>query len=140
MTDYKKKKGNRIIKFAYLFSIYDTLKKKGRSELDFDTYENDSQYIHFRHGEFEFRLIGVEAPSPEQFCMGELGMYVLSRTIGVRTSKWEEFYVKANIQDIRIGTMEKIAYEVYDWVKDAEEEDWEIYKEELIANWLDSHM
>ena len=136
MTEYMTKKGNRVIKFAFLYSICDVLKNNGIRFLIFEdhAFDKESDRVKFTYDKRKCILVGVGTPDLENATI----------LLRVRT-EWEgepntEVDVTVALENLHINTVERIAYEVYDWLRKEDDEDWDVYRDNLVASWLDSKM
>lgn len=140
MTKRQHLKGNFIIRCAYAFTIYEMLLKHHLKVLEFDSYENDSQYIRFSSEGHKCKLLGVVNPGfstiEEWRTNGNITLLVETDFQGEKRAVVE---VTLDVRKIHINTMQKICYEVYDWLRNTDDEDWDIFEKELIANWLDTY-
>ena len=141
MTKHYHKKGNRIIKYAYLLIISEIIESNNKGKpcwLD-EGYENEAQRIHFTSEGHRCILAGVKCPPKED---GNLTGYL---PLIVET-KWEnndnqKVEVTLPISKIHIATLRKITCEVYDNLRDPEKDpDWLTIEMETVANFLDTHI
>lgn len=136
MTKYYHKKGNRIVKYALLNLIADIMKSNATASFTWldEGYENDNQRIHFSSDGHKCMLVGVGCPDVEK------GIIPLK----VRT-EWEGekgvlVDVNLEMQFLHIKTLEKIACEVYDTLRDPEKDDeYDIVKGDYIETFLDTY-
>ena len=135
MTDYYKKMGNRIVKQALLSIIQDIMFKRAVAQFAWldEGYESEADMVHFTSGGHKCILLGVGCPDED---LTTLPLTVLTDWEGKKDVRVD---VTLNISDIRINTLERIACEVYDTLRDDEEdEEWDDVREEVVANWLDT--
>lgn len=129
----KEQKERHIFRCAMADIIIDSLRKRNMKYLDFkeNTYENSNDMVHFKwHGK-KCRLYEVAMPNLEN---GTMECIVRAKP----TTEYSTYRITINISELRCKTMERIAYEVYDWLKDAEDKDFEEVRKEYVANWFDS--
>jgi hypothetical protein len=124
----------QVIKFAYLQSINESLERLGVNTLRMTGYENDADRVHFTNAGKRCVLYGVKWASLDDLNDGIINLMLLAKNPDLDV--WD---VRLNLKTFRLKTLERIAYEVYDWCKGEDWEDWEDYRKELIANWLDSY-
>ena len=132
MTNYQHKKGNRIIKIALLNLIADIMKSNATASFTWldEGYENDKQRIHFTYCGIEQMVVGMWCPDVEN------GLITLKTKNGLG-----QVAITANIKDIRIQTLEKIACEVYDTLRDPEKDDeYDIVRDDYVSNFLDTYL
>lgn len=135
MENTMTKKGNRIIKFAFLYSINESLERLGVNTLRMTGYESDKDRVHFKNARRRCILYGVKHASKEDLDDGIINLILLAKNPDLDV--WD---VRLNINTFRVDTLEKIAYEVYDWCRGEDWDDWEDYRRELVANWLDTYL
>ena len=138
--------GNSIAKHAYLDLIIDSIKKQGDNYyvvyLQGHSYESDM--AHFTYGGKRCVLygVGIDEDSIET---GDF--YILVKTKNgkpedsIRNTKagqvlWE---VPVNVKDFRFKTLDRIAYEVYDYCKREDDDEYEDARKEYIANGMDDY-
>ena len=136
MTEYYHKKGNRIIKYAFLTEIQCLLENNGLRFLEFEdnAFAYESDRVKFTSGGHKCRLLGVGMPNLDDATL----------PLRVRTD-WEgeknvDVDVTLHLSDIHIKTVERICYEVYDWLRGENDEDWHEFRKELVAGWLDTDL
>lgn len=136
MTNYMHKKGNRIVKFAYLNIIADIMKTNATAKfcwLD-EGYESNSQRIHFTSRGHRCMLVGVGCPDLDNATL-PLTVHTLWK------GSPQKVDVTLNISQIHIDTLEKIACEVYNTLWNPEvDEDWEVAKDETVSHFLDTYL
>ena len=137
MTEYRRKKGNFIVKCALLSIIQDIMISSGVAKfvwLD-EGFENDNQRIHFSSAGHKCMLVGVGAPMMSDTV---LPLKVVTDWEGQPDQNVD---VNLNISDIHIKTLEKIACEVYNTLRDPEVDDeWCLHRKEVVAGFLDTYM
>ena len=132
MTNYYHKKGNRIVKYAFLDIIENIMKSNAVASFTWlnEGYENDNQRIQFKLNGCKYRLEGVGCPNTE------LGIIKLKVT---RIDDKKVFDWTFDIGGIRIKTLEKIACEVYNTLWNPEEdEEWDDIRNNTIEYYLDT--
>lgn len=137
MTNYYHKKGNRIVKYALLTLIADTMKSNATASFTWldEGYENDNQRIHFNSDGHKCMLEGVGCPDIEK---GIIPLKVRTEWEGEKDALVD---VNLEMQFLHINTLEKIACEVYDTLRDPEEDDeYDIVKDYYIGSFLDEYL
>ena len=124
--------GNSITRFAYLELIDDTLKLLSVNRLQMDGYENDNDRVRFTYGGKKCLLYGIKDINMET---GDFNIQVIATNDGVRDI-WE---LPVNVKDFRFKTLDRIAYEVYDYYKDEDSVDYEEARKEYIADGMDRY-
>ncbi len=124
--------GNSIARFAYLELIDDTLKLKSSNRLEMDGYDRDNDRVHFIYGSKKCLLYGIGNINTEE---GDVNIQVIATNDGVRDI-WD---LPVNVKDFRFKTLDRIAYEVYDFCKDADWDDFEDARKEYIAGGMDNY-
>lgn len=136
MTHYQHKKGNRIIKNAYLFAIRDIMTRNATARFVWvdEGFSSVEDMLHFTSQGHKCILLGVGCPD---LTAGTLPLTVYTEFEG----KMDYVDVTLNISEIHIKSLGKIACEVYDalW-KPEQDDDWDIYADQLIAKFLDTYM
>ena len=135
MAKNQTKKGNRIVKMAYLYSINESMKRLGVNVLRMTGYVHDADRVHFTNAKRRCILYGVKWADENDLNDGIINLIVMTKTPAFLL--WD---VRLNIDKFRVKTLERIAYEVYDYCKGEDWDDWEDYQRELIAGWLDTHL
>ena len=137
MTNYMHKKGNRIVKFAYLNIIADIMKTNATAKfvwLD-EGFENNSQRVHFNSGGHKCILAGVGCPNLED---ATIPLTVETEWEGKPNQRVD---VTLNISDIHINSLEKIACEVYNTLWNPEKDDeWEDVERDCIGYFIDTYL
>jgi len=136
MTEYYHKKGNRIIKYAFLTAIKTLLEKNNLIGLEFEdnAFDKESDRVKFTSAGHKCRLFSIGMPDTDNALLPMI----------VRTD-WEgekdvEVSVTLHLSDIHIKTIENICYEVYDWLRREDDDDWHEFRKELVAGWLDTDL
>lgn len=135
-----KRIGDSIAKCAYLHLIEDSMNKimfSGLSHIELDGYGHDADRVHFQYGGRKCTLYGVWLPN---FYNDEkpatITLQVKART-DYGTSAM--FDLPIDIQDFRFKTLDRIAYEVYDYCKGENDDEYEDVIKEYIANGMDRY-
>ena len=132
--------GNSIAKYAYLQLIEDSMKKimfSGLSHIELDGYENDADRVHFQYGGRKCILYGVWLPNfYDNEKPATITLQVKART-DYGTS--DMFDLPIDIRDFRFKTLDRIAYEVYDYCKGEDDDEYEEARTEYIANGMDEY-
>ena len=126
--------GNRIARFAYLNVIYDSIKKLGEKYyiVHLDGYAYDNDRVRFTYGGKKCYLYAVGLPDLDT---GEFTVQVIATNDGIRDI-WE---LPVNVKDFRFKTLDRIAYEVYDFCKGEEDDEYEDVIKEYIAGGMDNY-
>ena len=124
--------GNAITRFAYLELIADTLTLLSVNSLEMSGYENDNDRVRFTYGGKRCLLYGIKDINAET---GDFTLQVIATNDGVRDI-WE---LPVNVKDFRFKTLDRIAYEVYDYFKDEDSVDYEEARKEYIADGMDRY-
>lgn len=124
--------GNSITRFAYLELIDDTLKLLSVNRLEMDGYDSDNDRVHFTYGGKKCLLYGIGNINTET---GDFTIQVIATNNGIRDI-WE---LPVNVKDFQFKTLDRIAYEVYDFCKGEEDEDYEEVRKEYIAGGMDRY-
>lgn len=127
----KAQKGNNIIKMAYARAISDILNKHHLTTLYMDEgFVYDEDMIHFKYEGKRCKLIGVKRPKIDS------EGYTLPLIVEWNKTRWE-LPVGSHLH---IDTLRRITNEVYDWLRDGNDDDWDEFEKNLIANNLDTYM
>lgn len=124
--------GNSIARFAYLELIDDTLKLLSVNRLEMGGYAYDSDRVRFTYGGKKCLLYGIGNINTET---GDFNIQVITTNAGVRDI-WE---LPVNVKDFRFKTLDRIAYEVYDYYKNENSVDYEEARKEYIACGMDRY-
>lgn len=124
--------GNSIARFAYLEIIDDTLKLLSVNRMEMDGYENDNDRVRFTYGGKKCLLYGIGNINMDT---GDFIIQVIATNNGVRDI-WE---LPVNVKDFRFKTLDRIAYEVYDYYKDENSIDYEEARKDYIAAGMDRY-
>jgi hypothetical protein len=127
-----KRIGNSIAKYAYLELIDDSLKLLSVNRMGMDGYAYDSDRVHFTYGRKKCLLYGIGNINTET---GDFMVQVIATNDGVR-DVWE---LPVNVKDFRFKTLDRIAYEVYDYCKGTEDPDYEEAIKDYIAGNMDNY-
>ena len=139
-----KRVGNDIVRFAYLDLIETSMKKimfRGTSHLDLDGYENDADRVHFTYDGKRCMLQGVWLPNLDADKPSRLPLSVfVFEKVGRDAWSWNQLRdVTIDLRDMRFKTLDRIAYEVYDYCKREDDPDYEEAKRDCIAGWMDNY-
>ena len=124
--------GNSIARFAYLEIIDDTLKLLSVNRMEMGGYENDNDRVRFTYGGKKCLLYGIGNINTDS---GDFTIQVIATNNGVRDI-WE---LSVNVKDFRFKTLDRIAYEVYDYCKGEDDPDYEEARKEYIADGMDRY-
>jgi hypothetical protein len=97
-----------------------------------DGYAYDSDRVRFTYGGKKCLLYGIGGINTET---GEFTVQVIATNDGVR-DVWE---LPVNVKDFRFKTLDRIAYEVYDYCKGENDDDYEEARKEYIADGMDRY-
>jgi hypothetical protein len=131
----KKQKENICFRSAMCDIIAHSILKRNVKRLYFDrrTYAYEKDMVHFTWGGERCVLYAIEKPDFEK---GVIPMLVKAKN---RRKNPELWGVEIPIDELQCKTLERIAYETYDWCKEAEDEDFDDVKKEKVADWLDTN-
>lgn len=133
-----KRVGNSIAKHAYLELITDSMRKimfSGLSHIELRGYEDDKDRVHFKYGGRECTLYGVWLPSiGDPSKPDTITLQVKTRTDNGTTDMYD---LPIDARDFRFKTLDRIAYEVYDYCKGEDDPDYEEARRDCIAGWMD---
>lgn len=124
--------GNNITRFAYLDLIEDSLKRLSVNHLEMGGYDIDSDRVRFTYGGKKCLLYGIKDINLET---GKFTIEVIATNKGLR-DVWE---LPVDIHDFRFKTLDRIAYEVYDFCKGEEDDEYEDVIKDCIAGWMDNY-
>ena len=124
--------GNSITRFAYLDLIDDSLRRLSVNLLEMGGYDRDGDRVHFTYGGKKCLLYGVRDINVET---GDFSIQVIATNNGERDI-WE---LPVNVKDFRFKTLDRIAYEVYDYCKTEDDPDYDDAVKDYIANGMDSY-
>ena len=134
MSMNKRKKENLLYRYAMLdiigVCIYN-LKNKGEA-IYLDGYDTDNDRVHFINEKHKCVLYGVKAVDYDN---GTITFLVLTKLNGVK----DIYEVTLDIMTFKCDTLKRIAYEIYDYVKTADDIDFEQYAKEMVAGWIDTN-
>ena len=97
-----------------------------------DGYADDSDRVQFTYGGKKCLLYGIGGINTET---GDFTIQVIATNDGVRDI-WE---LPVNVKDFRFNTLDRIAYEVYDYCKGENDDEYENVIKEYIANGMDRY-
>lgn len=124
--------GDNITRHAYLELIDDTLKLLSVNRMEMGGYDRDSDRVRFTYGGKRCLLYGVGGVNSET---GDFTIRVIATNDGIRDI-WE---LPVNVRDFRLKTLDRIAYEVYDYCQDGNSVDYEEARKEYIADGMDRY-
>jgi hypothetical protein len=129
--------GNSIAKYAYIQLIADSMAKLSVCRLEMDGYDNNADRVHFQYGGRKCTLYGVWMPNfYDNEKPATITLQVKART-NYGTSAM--FDLPIDIRDFRFKTLDRIAYEVYDYCKGENDDDYETAIKEYIADGMDRY-
>ena len=122
---------NARVRAAYLDIIETAMRKAGVKRVEFEdkAYDREQDKVQFTFDGQKVTLAEIAMPSLDTM---QLPMVVICKK-----SK-EPRGLVADIVWLQIKTMRRIAYELYDWVRGEDWEDFEVVERDTIANFLDS--
>lgn len=132
--------GNSIAKHAYLHLIDDSILKimfSGLSHIELDGYENDADRVHFQYGGRKCILYGVWRPAIDDPSKHDTITLMVKANTGNGTT--DMFDLPIDVRDFRFKTLDRIAYEVYDFCKGENDPDYEEAIKDYIAGWMDNY-
>ena len=132
--------GNAIAKHAYLDLIDSSMRKimfSGTSHIELDGYDNDADRVHFQYGGRKCILYGVWLPD----YMDCSKPSTITLQVKARTDYGTSgvFDLPIDVRDFRFKTLDRIAYEVYDYCKGENDDDYEDAIKDCIAGWMDNY-
>lgn len=135
MTEYYHKKGNRIVKYAFLCAILNILEahKLNRIEFEDNAFDQESDRLTFTSEGHKCRLVAIGKPDME-YC--DLPLTVRTMWEG----EYQDVDVTLNLSKIHIKTVENMCCEVYDWLRDENDDDWHDFRKQLVAGYLDTYL
>lgn len=125
--------GNSIARFAYLDVIYDSIKKLGEKYhiVHLDGYSDLKDRVQFTYGGKKCYLYAVGLPDIDT------GDFVIQvRAKNGTTDIWE---LQVNVKEFRFKTLDRIAYEVYDYCKGEDDPEYDEYRDEMISGSMDNY-
>lgn len=122
---------NARVRAAYLEIISNSMRKANVQSVWFDpdTYEREGDRVQFTFDNERVVLTSVGIPI--------LDTMELPIEVEVKKDK-REMGIVADVVWLQIKTLRRIAYELYDWVRGEDWEDWDIVEKEMVGNFLDS--
>ena len=132
--------GNSITRSAYLELIYDSIKKQGEKyhSIDLKGYESEKDMVHFTYGRKRCVLYGVIV-NEDSFDNGYFNIIVSTKDYQNYPKADCLWNIPVNIKDFRFKTLDRIAYEVYDYCKGEDDPDYEEARKEYIAGGMDNY-
>ena len=131
--------GNAIAKHAYLELIADSLTKLSVNRLEMGGYENDADRVHFKYGGTRCTLYGVLCPDTHRVDRHDVLTLIVKARRPFFSSKPELYELPVDVRDFRFKTLDRIAYEVYDYCKGEDDDEYEEARTEYIANGMDEY-
>ena len=132
--------GNAIAKHAYLELIADSLAKLSVNRLEMGGYDNDTDRVHFKYGGTRCTLYGVLYPdSVHQSDRHDVLTLIVKARRPFFSSKPELYELPIDVRDFRFKTLDRITYEVYDFCKGADDDEYEEARNEYIADGMDRY-
>ena len=122
---------NARVRAAYLEIITNAMRKANVQSVWFDpdTYEREGDRVQFTFDNERVVLTSVGIPF--------LDTLELPLEVERKRDKCEVGIV-AFVGWFQVKTLARIAYELYDWVRKEDWEDWDIVEKEMVGNFLDS--
>ena len=114
---------------------------RGTSHLDLEGYENDADRVHFTYDGKRCMLQGVWLPNLDADKPSKLSLSVfVFERVGRDAWSWNQLRdVTIDLRDMRFKTLDRIAYEVYDYCKGEDDPDYEEARRDCIAGWMDNY-
>jgi hypothetical protein len=131
--------GNAIAKHAYLELIADSLTKLSVNRLEMGGYDNDADRVHFKYGGTRCTLYGVLCPDIHRVDRHDVLTLIVKARRPFFSSKPELYELPVDVRDFRFKTLDRIAYEVYDYCKREDDDEYEEARTEYIANGMDEY-
>ena len=135
-----KRIGNSIAKYAYLDLIDASMRKimySGLSHIELGGYENDADRVHFQYGGRKCTLYGVWLPGYQDASKpATITLQVKAKTGNGTT---DMFDLPIDVRGFRLKTLNRIAYEIYDYCKGEDDDDYEDARRDYIAGWMDDY-
>ena len=131
--------GNAISKHAYLELIADSLAKLSVNRLEMGGYDNDADRVHFKYGGTRCTLYGVLYPDVHRVDRHDVLTLIVKARRPFFSSKPELYELPINAKDFRFKTLDRIAYEVYDYCKGCDDDEYEEAIKEYIADEMDAY-
>ncbi len=131
--------GNAIAKHAYLDLIADSLTKLSVKRLEMGGYDNDADRVHFKYGGTRCTLYGVLYPDVHRVDRHDVLTLIVKARRPFFSSKPELYELPIDVRDFRFKTLDRIAYEVYDYCKGENDDDYEKAIKDCIAGWMDNY-
>ena len=131
--------GNSIAKHAYLELIADSLAKLSVNRLEMGGYDNDADRVHFKYGGTRCTLYGVLYPDVRRADRHDVLTLIVKARRPFFSSKPELYELPIDARDFRFKTLDRIAYEVYDYCKGEDDPDYEDVRKDYIANGMDEY-
>jgi hypothetical protein len=132
--------GNSITKHAYLELIADSIRKitryNGLSHIEMGGYDRDEDRVQFRYGGKRCILYGAWIPAIDDPSKPD----IITLQVKARVNGTTDVYdLPIDIRDFRFKTLDRIAYEVYDYCKGENDDDYETAIKEYIADEMDNY-
>ena len=122
---------NARVRAAYLDIIETAMRKANVQRVEFEdkAYDREQDKVHFTFDGERVTLAEVAVPSLDTM---QLPMVVVCKK-GKQVRG-----LTADIVWLQVKTLKRIAYEVYDWVRGGDWEDFDVVEKDTIAGYLDS--
>lgn len=137
MTKYMHKKGNRVVKCAYLSIIADIMKSNATAKFCWmdEGFDKVSDMLHFTSKGHKCILLGVGCPDVNA---GTIPLTVLTDWEGEKNVRID---VVLGLELLHINTVKKIACEVYNTLWNPEKDDeWEDVERDTVGYFIDTYM
>lgn len=132
--------GNIITRYAYLDLIETSMRKimfSGLSHIELRGYDNDADRVHFQYGGKKCVLYGVWLPHYQDASTPATITLQVKAKADCGTT--DVFDLPIDARDFRFKTLDRIAYEVYDYCKGEDDPDYEEAIRDTIAVWMDDY-
>lgn len=122
---------NARVRAAYLDIIETAMRKANVQRVEFEdkTYDREQDKVQFTFNGQKVTLAEIAVPS--------LDTMQLPMVVVCKKDKKPRGLI-ADIVWLQVKTMKRIAYELYDWVRGEDWEDFEVVEKDTIAAYLDS--
>lgn len=131
------KKETRVYKTALLSIIADIMMDKAicKFNVDVNSYDKQSDMMHFTLDGHSCYLLGVDVPNLET---GTMVMRMMAK--GVELTDWENMQLNVLCSHFKVDTLEKIACEVYRCLQGENDMEWDDLIKGYIANYFDAYL
>ena len=135
-----KRVGNNIAKHAYLELIADSIRKitrySGLSHIEMRGYDRDEDRVHFQYGGKRCILYGAWTPAIDDPLKPDTITLQVKACVNGTTDVYD---LPIDARDFRFKTLDRIAYEIYDYCKGVDDDEYEQAIQTYIAGSLDNY-